>query len=544
MISLRPYQEKLVFDTAVKLAEGKRKLLVPLPTGAGKTICFSAITNRWLTKQSSGVLILVHRKELLQQTRRTLYNVFNISAQPIIAGMRVIPSSRVYVGMVESAHRRTSQLRNTGLVIIDEAHLANFFKIHELFPTQYVLGFTATPYSANKKKPLKDYYEDIIETVQIGELIALGSLSQNITFAPRDVVERASLTVKGGEFDEGFMAQAFTAPKYVENTVKAYKKHAEGTKAIIFNVNIDHSKQVNAAFKIAGYDSRHLDGTMSSTERSNTLKWFETTPGAILNNVGIATTGTDIPSIETVIMNRATKSPILWLQCTGRGSRPTPTKNAFTIIDLGSNAVELGDWSDDRDWNDIFHNPPKARKSDQVAPCKNCPACDAILSASARTCHVCGYEFPAKPTGLEEELSDFVIVTKGIDVKAVIESNRDKKEYFPFFKIGKDLAVEAKKSAGPMTDEKAAFILDKYEELASQWCHEVGKRWNQWHKDRAKEHLYTELAEKFKKWQSPVGILDLTREPPAQPRPEPAQPRPTIGQFQNLQKLQMLQMLG
>lgn len=425
MITLRPYQEKLVYDTSMKLAEGHRKLVVQLATGGGKTICFAAITNRWLLRQSSSVLILVHRKELLQQTRRTLFNVFGISAQPIVAGMKHIPPAKVYVGMVESAHRRTRKLQNIGLVIIDEAHLANFFKIHDLFPVNekgegaFVLGFTATPYSANKKKPLKNYYEDIITTIQISELIRLGSLCQNITFAPKDVVERAALTVKGGEFDEGFMAAQFSAPRYVENTVKAYQKHADGTKAIVFNVNIDHSKQVDAAFKLAGYNSRHLDGCMSSTERANILKWFETTPGAILNNVGIATTGTDIPSIETAIMNRATKSPILWLQCTGRASRPLPTKNTFIIIDLGSNAVELGDWSDDRNWNDIFHNPPKPRKTEQVAPCKSCPQCDAIIAASARVCKFCEYEFPVKEAGPEEELSDLVIFTKGIDARWV-----------------------------------------------------------------------------------------------------------------------------
>lgn len=536
MIHLRPYQEELVQQTAVQLATGKRKLLVQLPTGAGKTISFSAITNRWLQRQQSSVLILVHRKELLSQTRRTLYNVFGISAQPIVAGMRHIPPAKVYVGMVESAHRRVKQLRNIGLVIIDEAHLANFFKVHDLFPTQFILGFTATPYSANKKKPLKNYYDEIITTIQIRELIELGSLCQNITFAPRDVVERAALTVKGGEFDEGFMATQFSAPKYVENTVKAYEKHAPGTKAIVFNVNIDHSKQVDAAFRLAGYQSRHLDGCMSSTERTNILRWFETTPGAILNNVGIATTGTDIPSIETAIMNRATKSPILWLQCTGRASRPTPTKSMFTIIDLGSNAVELGDWSDDRNWYDIFHNPPKPRKGEQVAPCKNCPECDAILATSVRVCKFCGYEFPSREETLEEELSDFVIITKGIDVHRIIDENRDKKDYYTFFKIGKDLADEAKRSAGPMTDDKAAFILARYEQLASEWCHAIGKRWNQWHKDRAREHLFTELANRFKKWPNTAGLPDLTNEPPTQPEPAFA--------FNNLTTLQGLQMIG
>lgn len=540
-ITLRPYQDRAVTEVATKLFEGKRKIVFQLATGGGKTVVFSAISQRYTERNPKSVLILVHRKELLQQTRRTLYNAFGISAQIIVAGMRTVPPAKVYVGMVESVVRRLNRIHNIGLVIIDEAHIASFNKMHNHFPDQYIIGFTATPLSSNKKMPMKDYYEDIVCGVDIPELIAAGNLCQNITFAPRDTVERASLTVKGGEFEEGFMAAQFSKPQYVANTIKAYEQWGKGSKTIIFNVNIDHSKKVDAAFRLAGYESRHLDGTMLATERTNILNWFKHTPNAILNNVAVLTAGFDEPSIETVIINKSTKSMPYWLQTTGRGSRPTETKSAFKIIDMGGNAMTHGDWCDSRDWSDIFHNPPKARKTEQVAPCKSCPQCDAILSASARVCKVCGYEFPTKEQGLEEELSDFVIVTKGIDIRRVMEENRDKKEYYPFFKIGKELAIEAKKSAGPMTDEKAAFILSKYEELAAEWCHAVGKRWNQWHKDRAKEHLYTELAARFKKWQSPVGLPDLTTESPKQ---REWKPEHAPFAFNNLTKLQALQMIG
>ena len=305
--------------------------------------------------------------------------------------------------------------------------------------------------------------------------------------------------LKNGEFDEGLMAIQFSAPKYVENTVRAYKKYAPGTKAIVFNVTIDHSKQVDAAFKIAGLNSRHLDSTMTATERHNILQWFKTTPGAILNNVAILTAGWDEPTAETVIFNKATLSMPLWLQCTGRGARPTESKSAFCIIDLGSNAATHGDWCDCRSWEDLFHNPPKTRDKAGVAPVKNCPQCDAIIPASTRTCKHCCYEFPTKEMELEEELSEFVIVTKGIDVRAVIESNRERKEYYPFFLIGKNIA----KSLPRVDDEVAEFALARYEDLAKEWCHAVGKKYNQWHKERAKEHLYNELSERFPKWENP-----------------------------------------
>jgi len=501
-MTLRPYQESAVLEASTMLASGKRKIIFHLPTGAGKTVCFSAISKRYIDRSNLSVLILVHRVELLQQTRRTLFNAFNISAQVIVAGMKYVPPARVYVGMIESTMRRIPN--NVGIVILDEAHLAHFFKIHDSFPTQFMIGFTATPISANKKKPLNKYYEDIVCSIQIPELIKMGSLCQNITYAPRDTVDRASLTIKNGEFDDSIMAAQFSKPRYIENTVKAYQKYAPGTKALIFNVNIDHSKQVNNAFIIAGLNSKHLDGNMSSTERRNILQWFETTPGAILNNVGIATTGTDIPSIETVMINKSTKSMPLMGQMCGRGGRPTESKSAFAIIDMGGNTMEHGDWDSPRDWTDLFHNPPRSRDKAGVAPVKSCPKCDAIIAASTRTCKFCGYEFPTKEMELEEELSDFVIVTKGINVKQVIESNRERKEYFPFFKIGKDIA----KAVPRVDDEVAAFALARYEALAKEWCHEVGKRYNQWHQERAKEHLYNELAERFKNWENPLKIVN------------------------------------
>jgi superfamily II DNA or RNA helicase len=502
-MELRSYQERGVTQVATKLAEGKRKIVYQLATGGGKTITFSAISDRYIKKSGKAVLILVHRKELLQQTRRTLYNAYGISAQIIIAGMRHIPPADVYVGMVESVHRRIPMLQNVGLVIIDEAHIAAFNKLHEHFPEQFIIGFTATPISANRKKPMKDFYADIVCGVDIPELISEGHLCQNITYAPKDIVDRSALSIKNGEFDEGLMAVEFSKPKYVKNAVKAYEKWAKGNKTIIFNCTIDHSQQVNNAFVIAGYNSKHLDSTMSATERDNILKWFKNTPDAVLNNVGILTAGFDEPTIETVIMNKSTMSMPLWLQCTGRGARPTEAKSAFTIIDMGGNALAHGDWCDARDWENLFLNPAKPGKGDGVAPVKNCPQCDAILNASMRTCKHCGFEFPAPEVAMEEELSDFVVVTKGIDVRAVIERHRDKKEYYPFFRIGKDLAQQAKNTVPKMNDEIAEFILNKYFEMARQWCGQKGKRFNQWHQVTARNHLYSELQNHFKKWKNP-----------------------------------------
>lgn len=544
-MTLRPYQEKAVTEVSIKLAQGKRKVVFQLATGGGKTICFSAISQRYTAKSPQSVLILVHRKELLQQTRKTLFNAFGISPQIIVAGMKHVPPNRIYVGMVESVTRRLKQVKNIGLVIIDEAHIAAFNKIHEHFPTQYIIGFTATPLSASKKHPMKDFYDDIVCGVDIPELIANGSLCQNITFAPRDTVSRASLSIKGGEFDEAKMAAVYSKPQYIRNTLAAYKKRAQGTKTIIFNVNIEHSIKVHNAFIIAGYNSRHLDSTMPDTERTNILKWFANTPDAILNNVGILTAGFDEPTIETVIFNKATKSKPLWLQCTGRASRPTPTKSAFTIIDMGGNAATHGDWCDPVDWERIFFHPRKPKDAEGVAPVKLCPECEAIIAVQCKVCTHCGYQFPTKEQALEEELSEFVVVTRGINVARIMEENKERKEYYPFYKIGKDLAAKAKQTIPKMTDDIAEFILTNYHALAKEWAHSVGKKFIQWHQIRAKEHLYAELAGQFKRWVNPIALplvqaapivptaqADTPTPPPKKATSQPAQPTFKLPQWE------------
>jgi superfamily II DNA or RNA helicase len=384
-MQLRDYQEKLITGLATKLSEGLRKIIGQLATGGGKTVVFAGICYRYIMKSKKRVLILVDRKELLHQTRKTAYNAFGLTCQPIVAGMKFIPDADIYVGMVETSHRRMEQIKQKGigLVIIDEAHKGAFTKMHEHFPEQLIIGFTATPLSSSKKNPLKNYYDDIVCGVDIPELISNGHLCQNITWAPKETVDRLSLSVKGNDFDDRLMGETFSRPKYITNTVSAYEKWAKGTKTIIFNVNISHSEEVTKEFTSKGYNCRHLDSEMPKEVRDEILAWFAATPDAIMCNVGIATTGFDEPTIETVIVNKATLAMTLWLQMCGRGSRPTPAKSMFTVIDMGGNAIYHGDWNQSRDWEDIFHNPPKPGKA-TAAPVKSCPKCDAIVPASAR----------------------------------------------------------------------------------------------------------------------------------------------------------------
>ena len=492
---LRPYQERFINNISAKLRI-HRTVVAQLATGGGKTVCFAAICDRYCAKSTQDVLILVHREELLTQAAKAI----NLPVQKVVAGMKSIPHARVYVAMVESAHKRLNLFENIGMVIVDECHIGNFTKVIEHFKEPLIIGFTATPLAAKKTNPLRNYFTDIVCGIDIPELIEQGFLCQDITYSAKTIVQRAQLKMKAGEFDQAQMAAIYKNPKYIDTTINAYKQHSIDRKTIIFNCNVEHSQAVNAAFVAQGFNSKHLDA--DSTDRAEILQWFANTPDAILNNIGIATTGFDQPDIETVIVNKATASMPLWLQMCGRGARPHPVKIAFTIIDLGGNSEVHGLWRMQRKWEQIFHNPKKPGEG--VAPVKDCPMCEARHHTAKMVCDAipygqlfpCGYEFP-KVVVLDEGIEDFIEMGNAIDIKKLIKMNEHHKEYRSLFVSIEHVAMLAKKTIKEINDENYIEIKKKNDEIARLWCIERKRKFNHFHRKLADEKLKTMLNQLY-----------------------------------------------
>lgn len=483
---LRPYQENFINNISDKLRT-HRKVVAQLATGGGKTVCFSAICDRFCAKSSLDILILVHREELLIQASKAIKQ----PTQQVVAGMRSIPHARVYVAMVESAYKRLHQFTNIGMVIVDECHIGNFTKVIDHFKEQYIIGFTATPLAAKKTNPLKNYFSDIVCGIDIPELIEQGFLCPEQIYSANKIVERAKLKMTAGDFDAAQMGAMFKEPKYIDSTINAYKQHSLGRKTIIFNCNVEHSQAVNAAFIAAGFNSKHLDAT--SQDREEILQWFANTPDAILNNIGIATTGFDQPDIETVIVNKATASMPLWLQMCGRGARPHPVKLTFTIIDLGGNCLTHGSWASPRNWDSIFHNPKKP--SSGVAPVKECPQCQALLHTSKMLC-TCGYAFPKKIV-LDAGIDDFILMTESVDIKKLIAMNSNHKEYRSLFLSVEHVAYMAKKNIKKINSDNYLHIEKKNHEIARLWCKEKNKNFNRFHRELVDNKLKTTLKQLY-----------------------------------------------
>ena len=337
-------------------------LLYQLPTGGGKTVVFSEITRRFISHRNKKVVVLTHRIELSHQTSKMLkgFGVKNKIINSDVKELRDEDAYMCYVAMVETLNNRlqegTVSLRDVGLVIIDEAHYNSFRKLFKYFESSIILGVTATPLSSNIKLPMKDHYKKLIVGESIGSLIQKKFLSKANMYS-YDVSLRSLKLGISGDYTVKSSDELYGNQNMLTKLLSAYQEIAKGTKTLIFNNGINTSRYVYETFKKAGYKIRHLDNKNTASERKEILEWFSKTPDAILTSVSILTTGFDEPTVETIILNRATRSLTLYFQMIGRGSRILPNKDEFTVVDLGNNIARFGMWDAPIDWQEIFHFP-------------------------------------------------------------------------------------------------------------------------------------------------------------------------------------------
>ena len=470
--------------------EGKKNILLVSPGGSGKTVIAAKIAYDFISESTQDVAIFVHRKELLDHARLEIEDWYGIYSQKIDSETKNINSNcRIFVCMVETFDRRSVEsflkyFDNVGLYMIDECHLQHFNKIFNKFPNAIRIGLTATPISADKNRPLKVDYDDIIVVSTLNELIELNKNKPNrgvVSCEGHDYsidigVDYKNLKKKTtGEFDEQFMGKAFSQKIQIRNTLDAYEKHSLGKKCIIFNANIEHSLKMHNEMLYYGFNSQHIDSDTKSKYSSkshrkfifgdgNNKGWLNNTDDAILNNVGIATIGTDVKSILSVFINKSTASFTLFWQMVFRANRAYvcpitgKIKKYFTLIDTGNNMLPSGQghgvyWDEKNfDWEYRFVYPKEKKKKEGLAPIKSCPECGAINTAQARYCTAkvispldlgsefeeseCGYIFSFNSDDKEEDetIREMILVSSLINNKIDVS-----KTIFAIQETGKNL---------------------------------------------------------------------------------------------------------
>lgn len=384
MLKLYPYQEETISLLRQGFKNHKRQLMV-IPTGGGKTVCFSTIVCSAVQKGTK-MLVLTDRIELFNQTVESISS-FNIPICKISGDHKHISKDALmYVGMVETVKRRSSSLKSISfdLIICDEAHIASFNRIFDTWPDAMVIGATATPLG----KHIYKYYTNLVSCIDTPELVEQGFLSPCKAFQMQDDFSDLK-TDNSGEFTDKSLTAHFDKPKLYAGVIEKWLEKTPNTKTIVFNCNIQHTLEMTKAFNVAGIKSYAITSHTDPSEREWILNEYNNNTFPVLNNCGILTKGYNEPSIQTIILNRATTSLALYLQMIGRGSRTYKNKSHFTVLDFGANHDRHGLWNEPREWS--IEPPKKKKKPSGVAPVRECKGCGAILPAMQKTCEYCGH---------------------------------------------------------------------------------------------------------------------------------------------------------
>ena len=397
-MELRPYQKQCLDDVRASFRAGHRAPLLVAPTGAGKTVMFSAVAHGRI-QRGGRPLILCHRQELIDQIARSLKQ-FGIEAGVIAAGYEPNKNAAVQVASVWTLVRRLDKIAPPDLIIVDEAHHAiaktTWGKILRHYNCLR-LGVTATPYRLSGEG-LDDLFDDMVLGPSVQELIDLGALSKVNTYAPAEP-DTVGIKSAGGDFVKDALADLMDRPSVTGDAVTHYKRLCDGQPAIAFCVSVKHAEHVAEQFAAAGYKAASVDGSMESGKRRAIVKEFSDGRLNILTSCELVSEGFDIPRVAAGLLLRPTKSLALYLQQVGRCLRPWAGKDHAVILDHAGNTRRFGLCTDDQQWTLAGREPERRRAANREpdVSVRICKTCFAATSARNSHCPDCGTEFPVKP---------------------------------------------------------------------------------------------------------------------------------------------------
>lgn len=388
-MKLRSYQEKTINSLIYLLKKGNEKILLELPTGAGKTVIATHFIKKCL-EWNKKVVFCVNREELVIQTYKHFFNLLETKISVLKAGADYKglfnSSFAVQIISLQTYYSRKPEI-DCDILIIDEVHqgynsLMMNLLIESLSPCK-IIGMSATPIS--EKGYLLDGFDNYINSVSVSELVEQNYLSKPITYTPDYcLLDLEKISISNNDYNNFEVDSIVIDLDKVKNIIKAWKELAKDKKTLIFGNSIAHCELLYSEFKKAFPDEKII--MIHSKTPDLYKKRKEVSKHNIIINCGILTTGFDDPDIECILLARPTKILRLWLQMIGRGLRKTKNKKECIIIDCGNTVRQHGLPEDYREYIS------KPKKENELLY-KECPECGTIVSINASQCTYCEYLF-------------------------------------------------------------------------------------------------------------------------------------------------------
>lgn len=357
--NLRTYQKEGIFKIFKKWKEGKRSILFQMPTGTGKTVLFSEIVRMGFEKERK-ILIVVHRIELIEQITSKL-NAKGITVGHIVAGKQSDYSKIIQVASIQTLTKR--EYPEANLIIIDECHhskAGTYKKLWKMYPDAKFLGVTATPYRLSGEG-FDDLFEDIVASMPVNEFIKQKFLVPIIHYSC-SVPNLSNVKQSQGDYVTEMLSNVMLDNSIMKDIVESYMEKCSDKSAIVFAVDVKHSKEIAQRFREVDVAAEHIDASTPKNEREKILNNFRIKNIKVVSNVEIITEGFDFPECEAIILARPTKSLSLYLQMVGRVTRPAIGKTEGIILDNAGLWLEHGLSTIDREWS--LYPTRKMRKNE------------------------------------------------------------------------------------------------------------------------------------------------------------------------------------
>lgn len=335
-MELRKYQEEARESIQREWANGRKKTLLVLPTGCGKTIVFAKVIEDRV-RMGERVLVLAHRSELLDQASDKLFKSTGLQTSLEKASSTSIGSwNRVVVGSVQTLQqpKRLAKFEKDHFdsIVVDEAHHCisdGYQRVLSHFDSANVLGVTATPDRGDMRN-LGTYFDSLAYEYTLPKAIKEGYLSPIKALTIPLSLDLSSVSMSQGDFKASDVGNALDP--YLEQIANEMMEHCKDKKTVVFLPLVNTSKKFRDILNSKGFKAAEVNG--ESKDRAEILEDFESGKYNVLCNSMLLTEGWDCPSVDCVVVLRPTKVRSLYSQMVGRGTRLHPGKTHLLLLDF------------------------------------------------------------------------------------------------------------------------------------------------------------------------------------------------------------------
>jgi ribonuclease E len=312
------------------------------PTASGKTIAASGFVE---AARTEGVLILTHRRLLVDQFRRDLTEhgygdrfhdaVLTGHTAPRPANPITIQTYAWFARHVDEIARDAYQL-----VICDEAHTALGEKtstaIRSLSAPIYI-GMTATEELIAKQ--VSDVFPASVDDLPLADAARRGLIAPLRCLRVPPVAAINQVPIVGGDFEERALAQALDHEALNMAAATLYRERFGDTPGIVYAAGVDHAYNLATAFRAAGIKAEAVSGRTPPVKLAEILAAYERGEIDVLINAMLLAEGWNSPRATIVMHLAPTASKRVYQQRIGRIMRIHPRKEAGIVVDFTPKAA-------------------------------------------------------------------------------------------------------------------------------------------------------------------------------------------------------------